>query len=196
MIISLTGASGTGKTTVAKAVMERLPNAQPLTSVTTRAPRPSDLPGDFLYVSPDEFAAMDARGDFLWKARVGETDYGTTRAALKNALAKPETIWMMILVPECVPLLCDFADAEGCRDQVRCVYLQSPSDDVLRQRLAERGDSPAQIEERLQACRVFQDRARASDVPYVFVEDTNQIQDKLNAVLTACGAIPAPRVQS
>lgn len=186
MIITLSGASGTGKTTIEKMFLEREANVRPLVSITTRAPRPNDLPGDFEYISPETYDAWDAAGAFLWKARVGETRHGTRTSDLRNAFASPRTTWIMILVPECVPNLHAFAHAEKQIEQVRSFYILNPPDDVLRRRMAERGDAPEKIEERMRACAEYQERARNSGIPYIYIEDTDDVDEKYRKVIDCC----------
>ena len=55
--------SGAGKTSLVKALRERLPELAVSTSHTTRAPRPNEQPGrEYFFVSNAEFDAMVARG--------------------------------------------------------------------------------------------------------------------------------------
>lgn len=186
MIITFSGASGTGKTTIAKALIERLPHAKPLRSVTTREPRATDLPGDFLHVTPSDFAAMEQQREFLWTAQVGETRYGTRREDLQNALQDDNTVWIMILVPTAVRNLRSAVAQEG-RDPnavIRSFFIQNPSDDVLRERLAARGDSDASIESRMAACANFETTARASGLPFIEIPDENNLDAKIQAVMS------------
>ncbi len=190
MILTFTGSSGTGKTTIEKALLERLPNARPLMSVTTRTARSTDLPGDFLHVTPEVFQQMEERGEFLWTAAVGTTHYGTQTSALREALEQPKTFWIMILVPERVPNVHAFAQQMGREADVRSFYILNPSDDILRQRMTERGDAVEHIEERMQACKEFQERAKASGMPFIWIEDRNDLEKKIRMVTSAITQTP------
>lgn len=183
MIITLSGASGTGKTTIEKTLRDALPHAKPVVSVTTRAPRPNDLPGDFLYLTPEAFKEKQERGEFLWTTQVGDTRHGTMTTSLLEAFRAPEKTWIMVLVPECVPRLHTFAEQQRCMDHIRSFYILNPPDDILRQRMLERGDTPEHVEERMRACRAFQEYARASGVPYIYVPDNNDLEEKCAIVL-------------
>ena len=183
MILTFTGSSGTGKTTIEKALLERLPNAHPLVSVTTRTARPTDLPGDFLHVTPEAFQQMEDHGAFLWTATVGTTRYGTQTSTLRDALEQPTLYWIMILVPERVPNVRAFAQTLNRETDVRSFYILNPSDDILRQRMTERGDTVAHIEERMQACKEFQERAQSSGIPFIWIEDRNELEKKVQMAM-------------
>lgn len=46
MIVTLSGASGVGKTTIERSLLKRLANAEAVVSVTTRDRRDNDSPGE------------------------------------------------------------------------------------------------------------------------------------------------------
>ena len=185
MIITLSGASGTGKTAITGALMKRLPNAGPVLSVTTRDPRPTDHPGDYQYVTQDAFQAMEASGRFLWTAGVGATRYGTPRDILQAALDQPEAHGIMILVPERVVDLRAFAAENDRLDDVRSFYILSPDESILRTRMSGRGDAEEKIEERIRECRDFEARAKTLDVPFIWIEDRNDMEEKIRTVIAA-----------
>ena len=45
MLVILSGVAGAGKNTVQKAIIEKIPNAESIPSVTDRPVRPGDIPG-------------------------------------------------------------------------------------------------------------------------------------------------------
>ncbi len=53
-LISFTGVSGSGKSTIVRKLLED-PAFHIVTSTTTRPPRESDIHGEYEYVSPAEF---------------------------------------------------------------------------------------------------------------------------------------------
>src|ERR1035437_3319491 len=121
MILSITGPSGVGKTTLMHNLLQRLPNAVPLTSVTTRAPRPSDEPGEYEYVSNDEFDAIAKSGAFLWEARAYVNRYGTRKAIIDEALASTK-LYIPVLVIDAVTTLHAYATANGTTDALHSMY--------------------------------------------------------------------------
>lgn len=75
--------SGTGKTTLLKRVMARLPGLSFSVSHTTRSPRPGERNGiDYNFVPKAEFLAMIDQELFLEHAEVHGNLYGTSRAAI------------------------------------------------------------------------------------------------------------------
>jgi len=75
--------SGTGKTTLLKRVMAKIPGLSFSVSHTTRPPRPGERNGaDYHFVSKPEFLKMIDRGLFLEHAEVHSNLYGTSRAAI------------------------------------------------------------------------------------------------------------------
>ena len=69
--------SGTGKTTVCRAVVERDPEIEFSVSHTTRLQRPKERDGvDYHFVTREEFARMVADGAFLEWAEYNGNCYG------------------------------------------------------------------------------------------------------------------------
>lgn len=70
MILTLTGASGAGKTTIAGELLKKLPvDARMVPSYTLRKfrkPRSTDLPGEYKHVSRFRFWFLSTIGAFLW----------------------------------------------------------------------------------------------------------------------------------
>ena len=87
MIITVTGASASGKTTIVNRLIEsnEKPKLNVLVSHTTRPMRPGEVNGvDYFFVSKDEFDKVD----FVEKAEYAKEWYGTSRDEVtrKNAL--------------------------------------------------------------------------------------------------------------
>ncbi len=75
--------SGTGKTTLLKRLIARLPGLSFSVSHTTRLPRPGEKNGiDYHFVAKTEFLAMIDQGLFLEHAEVHGNLYGTSRVAI------------------------------------------------------------------------------------------------------------------
>src|SRR5574342_1418530 len=86
-------ASGTGKTSLAKALVEQMPDLAFSVSHTTRAPRPGENHGvHYYFVSQREFDEMVAAGRFLEHAKVFDNSYGTSRGAIENLLRQGKNI--------------------------------------------------------------------------------------------------------
>lgn len=186
MILTLTGPSGVGKTTLLNNVMHALPHAQPLESVTTRAPRPTDE-SSFVYVSDEEFDAMQARGEFLWQVEVHSKRYATRKAAIDLALT--HEVYIAVLLIEAVETLHDYATLKGKPKEVTSLYIEINNEAELHRRFAERNDmSDTEVESRIAECRSWNAQAKNSRAPFVFL-DGNRTRE---ALLAQALAIIAP----
>lgn len=183
MIITLTGASGSGKTTIAKELIARISNTKPLVSYTTRAPRPSDLPGDFTYLDHDAFDRIRDEGKFLWTAQVGDTYYGTTKESLHDALHEDAATRIMILVPDVLPKLYAFAEGMEKRDTIKSFFIHVADEAVLRARMLKRGDMPESAEKRITACRDYEEEAKATGINFIRVDNSGELETSVENVL-------------
>ena len=84
----LSAPSGAGKTAIADALLASDPNLRRSISVTTRAPRPSEVDGvDYHFRNQSTFDRMIAADELLEWARVlGPHCYGTPSAPVEQAL--------------------------------------------------------------------------------------------------------------
>src|SRR3989344_5336061 len=148
VIVTVTGASGVGKTSVLKQLLADDAELRLIQSITTRNPRLSDIPGEYCYVSDKEFSVLEKRGAFLWAVSVHGSRYGTMKSDVDHALEKEEDVFLIILVPERVETL----KAYSPLGRVVSLYIASPPPDVLLARLRLRGDSEESIERRIRDC--------------------------------------------
>ncbi|GMQ89464.1 MAG: guanylate kinase [Gammaproteobacteria bacterium] len=136
--------SGAGKTSLVKALLERLPGVTVSVSHTTRAPRPGEQDGvDYYFVEKADFERLVADGEFLEHAQVFDNHYGTRRATVQEKLDSGEDVILEI-------------DWQGARQvyeafpQAIRVFILPPSREALRQRLTGRGqDSEDVIDRRM-----------------------------------------------
>jgi len=140
--------SGSGKTTILHALLERHPKAKRSISMTTRPPRKGERDGrDYRFVTGAQFARYKREGAFLECARVLDHWYGTLAAPIERALRSGRDVLLNL-------------DIQGTR-QIRrsglactAIFLLPPSLAVLRQRLKTRGtETTAQIQARLELAR-------------------------------------------
>jgi guanylate kinase len=182
MILTISGASGAGKTTIARALLEQLSNAKFLHSYTTRSPRPTDIPGEFTYLTHGTFESMRQTDEFIWAADFGEASVGTRKSDLEKALRDRNKLWITVLIPDVLPRLYAFAKQIGKAECVHSIYIKSECDELLRERMLHRGDSESQIEERLHLCRTFDDEAKFINIPFVWIRNDKTVQDAVRQV--------------
>src|SRR5699024_8990844 len=124
--------SGGGKTTIARALLERRSDVGYSVSATTREPRVGEVDGrDYFFMSPAAFAEGQARGDFAESAEVHGRMYGTLRSEVERVLATGRHVIMDIDVQGAAQFAAAFPDSV-------LVFLIPPSAAVLRARLTGR----------------------------------------------------------
>jgi guanylate kinase len=140
----LSAASGTGKTSLAAALVSSVPGMETSISHTTRTPRPGEQNGvHYHFVDKQTFDAMAARGEFLEHASVFGNRYGTSRDEVESRLKRDRSVLLDI----------DWQGARSVKQAIPAavgIFLLPPSREALRERLERRGqDSPEVIARRM-----------------------------------------------
>ena len=156
--------SGAGKTSLVKALVQRLPALKVSTSHTTRARRPNEEDGrEYFFIDREAFDRMVGEGAFLEHARVFDNFYGTGLRQLEEKLAAGHDVVLEI----------DWQGAQQVRaalPECHSIFILPPSREALRQRLTGRQtDSPAVIERRL--ADAVSDMSRYREFDFVVVND-------------------------
>ena len=88
-LIVISAPSGTGKTTVVKKLLEKIPNIIASVSFTTRPMRENEREGvDYFFVDKRKFETMVDSHQFIEHATVFGNYYGTHKEVLSNNLKK------------------------------------------------------------------------------------------------------------
>jgi guanylate kinase len=143
-VFVITGPSGVGKGTLIRALLARLPALELSVSATTRKPRPGERDGlSYHFMSPEQFAARVAAGDFVEWAEYSGNRYGTLRSELESRLAAGTPVVLEIEVQGARQV------RDAMPDAVQ-VFIAPPSEEALKRRLEARGtDTAEQIRTRL-----------------------------------------------
>lgn len=165
LMFILSSPSGTGKTTIARRLLEHDGHIRMSVSVTTRPIRPGEVDGrDYHFVSQDQFDRMVEGGELMEWATVFGNSYGTPKAQIRAGLKEGQDFLFDIDWQGTQQL---FQKAET--DVVR-VFLLPPSLDELRRRLTGRGtDSPEVIAGRM--ARAQAEISHWDGYDYVVVND-------------------------
>lgn len=183
MLITITGPSASGKTSLARALMTRVPAMTMLRSVTTRASRPSDLLGEYKYVNQEEFEALVAEHAFLWIVEVHGNRYGTLKDDVRSAVDNGGIV-LGILTVGATKELRNYLVSLGKEEQLMSVYLDIADEELLLKRLMKRGDSREDIKLRIEQCRTWAAERDASGVPYI-TYDASESSDGLSEEVLA-----------
>lgn len=156
--------SGTGKSSLVKAVLEIDSQVQPSVSHTTRAPRGQEKHGrEYYFVSEQEFDQMVLAGGFVEWAFVHGHRYGTSKRAIEERIARGADVILEIDYQGALQIKRIFANAV-------LIFILPPSWDELRSRLERRGeDSPDTIALRLQ--NAAEEMAQAKEFDFVIINE-------------------------
>jgi guanylate kinase len=171
--------SGTGKTTLVKQLLERLPDLDFSVSYTTRPQRRGETEGvDYHFVDKATFEQMTRDNEFLEWATVHGESYGTSARLVDQSLAQGHDVLLDIDTQGA-------ASIRRLRRDATLIFILPPSFDALRQRLQGRGlDGATEVDRRLRNAR--QEMEKYRDYDYLIVNDSvDQALARLEAVVLA-----------
>lgn len=186
-ILTISGPSGAGKTTLISALLEAVPGAEPLMRVTTRGHRSSDNPGEYIHLSTEGFGRWKQEGRLLFPNQNHGFQHAMLREQVERVLnlANAGIVVGDVMYTGAEQLAC-YAQQRNRNDLVRAVFLETRGNATeLRRRMQERGDDPENIEQRIEDCRLWSQKARASTLPFEFVDALSPKQVVLEEVLNA-----------
>jgi guanylate kinase len=133
-LIVISGPSGAGKSTVVRELLESCPLPLVMSvSATTRQPRRGEVEGeDYYFLTPEQFLARQATGDFLESKQYAGNWYGTLQSQVTAGLAEGK--WVVLEI-----------DVEGTlavlerHPQALTIFVHSGSIEELERRLRARG---------------------------------------------------------
>lgn len=182
MLLTLTGASAVGKTSIMKRLLSERGNTHLLPSFTTREPRQGDAEGEYTYLTQEEFRVHSITGEFAWQMEFSNASYGTRHADLSFALASYD-VFLAAIVPGHIPIIHEFAAVQGFTDRLRSIFIISPGRRILAKRMVElRGESPAVADRKIAACSSW-DRDTERSRYYSFVQDRDVFEEKYREVV-------------
>lgn len=178
----LSSPSGAGKSTITKAVIDKIDNLKVSISATTRTKRPKERDGiDYFFLSNEQFNQHLSNGDFLENAEVFGNRYGT----LKSEVAK--------YIEAGIDVIFD-VDWQGTRKlrepnfaNIVSIYILPPSLETLESRLRSRKqDNDEVIVNRMSRAKT--ELSHYNEYDYIILND-----DLDMAINVACSIIIAER---
>lgn len=180
LMLVLSSPSGAGKSTVAKALLEKDPQITMSVSATTRPPRNGEVDGvDYLFLSMERFQKMRENGDFLEHAQVFGNFYGTPRAPVAAALEAGQDVLFDI-------------DWQGTQQLGRTagsdlvkVFILPPSVEELERRLHSRAQDSEEVV-RGRMSKASDEMSHWAEYDYIVVnQDSTKAIAEVQAILTA-----------
>ena len=172
----ISGASGVGKGTVLKAIMEKRKDLMFSVSATTRAPREGEVDGvHYYFVTKEEFEGMIARGEFLEYGAHMDNYYGTPVAQALEKMEKGSLI--LDIEPNGA-----FNVRKVMSDAI-LIFIAPPSMEELQRRLAGRGDT-SQEQMKLRQERAVWEMEQSKKYDYIVVnEQVEACADKILKII-------------
>ncbi|NIC40782.1 guanylate kinase [Aquabacterium sp. A08] len=131
--------SGTGKSSLVKALLEVDARMELSVSHTTRAPRGQEMHGrEYYFVSNEEFDRMVAHNAFVEWAHVHSNRYGTSRKAIEDKIAAGADIVLEIDYQGAIQIKEQFPNAV-------LIFILPPSWPELRARLMRRAEDSEEV---------------------------------------------------
>ena len=160
----ISGASGVGKGTVLKAVMDRREDLFFSVSATTRDPRPGEVDGvHYYFITKEQFEDMIGRGEFLEYDAHAKNYYGTPRGQAEEKQQRGHVL--LDIEPK------GAEQVKKSMPEATLIFIMPPSVEELERRLRGRGDTPEdQILIRMERANWEMDQRSWYD--YVVVNDS------------------------
>ena len=172
----ISGASGVGKSTVLKLVMEARQDLLFSVSATTRQMRPGEVDGvNYYYITREEFEDRIRRGEFLEYDEHNGTLYGTLNGQIREKLTRGN----VILDVEPVGA----GNVRKAYPDATLIFIAPPSLEELEKRLRSRGDTPEdQIKLRLERAAWEMEQGKQYDY-YVVNDQVETCAEKILKII-------------
>jgi guanylate kinase len=180
-LIVLSAPSGCGKTTIAKAILQRFPTMAFSVSATTRPRRQGEVDGkDYFFLTKEEFEEKIRRGELVeWERYPNETHgqyYGTLKSEVDRALTTGRLMLFDVDVKGALSIKRLYGN-----DAV-LIFIEPPSMEILSQRLlGRRTEDEVTVQQRLNRVPMEMELGRMFEY--------HVVNDKLEDAIAAVAAI-------
>lgn len=186
LLVTLSGASGTGKTECKEALL-KLPGFSYGSGRMTREYRSAELSipehlRENVRMPLDEFLEIKSRGEFLWASEVYPGQWYGTGSATVDPAFDGDARLVMVLTPNVLPILRDYAGGKRRLDRLVHLYFRAPNKEEQERRLRARGESDDQIKKRLEGDSKWDEEAlrasRTGVISYTIIDDVPNAGDR------------------
>jgi guanylate kinase len=162
-MLVLSSPSGAGKSTIARAILDRDPALTMSVSATTRPPRPGEVDGkDYFFLDAVTFERMAADNQLLEHATVFDNRYGTPREPVEAALAGGRDVLFDV----------DWQGTQQLKQNARAdlvsIFILPPSHAELERRLHTRAQDSDEVVRRRMA-KAADEMSHWAEYDYVIV---------------------------
>ena len=188
ILFVIMGPAGSGKSTFCERLIKEFPEAlQYSTSVTSRPPRPTEVPGkSYHFISREEFVSRRERGEFFeWEETHGNL-YGTPQASLIQGIESGKDLLFQIDIRGALNFKRQFPE------NAVTIFTVPPSFAELKQRLLARGTvDPKELQRRFSTAQdeyttLLNLHGTIGQIDYLVVNrDLDSTYDQVRAIVIA-----------
>jgi guanylate kinase len=173
-MLVLSSPSGTGKTTIARKVLELESELDLSISVTTRPKRASETEGkDYFFIDDTTFSQLVDKEELLEHAHVFGYNYGTPRASIEKQLASGKDVLFDI----------DWQGTQQLKQistgDLVSVFLLPPTFEALEERIHKRGEDRHDMV-KLRMSKAVDEMSHWAEYDYVIINNT--LEESIQAV--------------
>ncbi len=163
IIFTISAPSGTGKTTLCKAILKEIPEMIFSVSCTTRSKRKSEIEGeDYYFINHEEFQSKIDNGEFAEYEDVHGQFYGTLKSSIEESIILEKPLLLELDVKGAIAVKKLFYD------KTLSIFVKPPNEDVLKLRLEGRGtDDKELIKKRLTRIHMELEYGKAFDISFI-----------------------------
>ncbi|MFB2538099.1 MULTISPECIES: guanylate kinase [unclassified Acinetobacter] len=179
LLFVVSAASGTGKTSLVKALLERTTNLHVSVSHTTRPRRHTELDGiHYHFIEQEQFIEQINQGGFIEYAEVFGNYYGTSQATVEAQLNLGRDVLLEI----------DWQGAQQVRKlfpHAIEIFILPPTQFDLKQRLSNRGTDTVEVIDR-RLSHAIEDMQQYVNFDYIIINDSfERAVRELESIVTA-----------
>lgn len=162
-IFVIAGTSGSGKTTIANALLLVMPNLKKIVTCTTRKNRGNEIDGvDYYFLEKKEFEELIKNDSLLEYEEYGGNFYGSRKTDVEKILNEDKNVLFVVEPKGALTIKNKF-------ENVKTIFLKAPGLEELKKRFESRGDSGEKVKERIEL--VKRDLSFEKEFEYIVIND-------------------------